>query len=226
MYQELESSDSDEKQRAFDGLVDPRMRDARGAVGSQGGEVGGVGGGENAANPAGGRPQQCLQSFRGIARGRLQEERKSWRKDHPHGFVAKPATLPDGTQDILNWDVVIPGKDGTIWENARIPMTMTFSEDYPNKPPICKFKLVGSTGKPLFHPNVYPSGKICLSLLDPDKGWKPSLTIKHLLVGIQSLLDEPNNQDPAQEEPFKAYKHNKAEYEQKVKAQVAMLRGV
>ena len=45
-------------------------------------------------------------------------------------------------------------------------------------------------------------------------------------MGIQSLLDEPNNQDPAQEEPFKAYKHNKVEYEQKVKAQVAMLRGV
>ena len=45
-------------------------------------------------------------------------------------------------------------------------------------------------------------------------------------MGIQSLLDEPNSQDPAQEEPFKAYKHNKAEYEQKVKAQVAMLRGV
>ena len=51
------------------------------------------------------------------------------------GFVAKPATLPDGTQDILNWEVVIPGKDGTLWEGARIPMTMQFSEDYPNKPP-------------------------------------------------------------------------------------------
>ena len=61
----------------------------------------------------------------GIARGRLQEERKSWRKDHPHGFVAKPVTLPDGTQDLLNWEVVIPGKDGTIWEHARIPMTLS-----------------------------------------------------------------------------------------------------
>ena len=78
--------------------------------------------------------------------------------------------------------------------------------------------------KPLFHPNVYPSGKICLSLLDPEKGWKPSLTIKHLLVGIQTLLDDPNNLDPAQEEPFRAFKHNKAEYEQKVKAQVVILR--
>ena len=58
--------------------------------------------------------------------------------------------------------------------------------------------MVGNTGKPLFHPNVYPSGKICLSLLDADKAWKPSLTIKHLLIGIQTLLDDPNNSDPAQ----------------------------
>ena len=161
----------------------------------------------------------------GIARGRLQEERKSWRKDHPHGFVAKPVTLPDGTQDLLNWEVVIPGKDGTIWEHARIPMTMQFSEDYPNKPPVCKFKMVGNTGKPLFHPNVYPSGKICLSLLDADKAWKPSLTIKHLLIGIQTLLDDPNNSDPAQEEPYRAFKNDRKEYESRVKQQVAHLRG-
>ena len=140
------------------------------------------------------------------------------------GFVAKPQSLPDGTQDILNWDVVIPGKDGGLWEGARIPMTMVFTEDYPNKPPACKFKMVADTGKPLFHPNVYPSGKICLSLLDADKSWKPSLTIKHLLIGIQTLLDDPNNLDPAQEEPFRAYKYNKEEYNTKVKAQVQKLR--
>ena len=35
-----------------------------------------------------------------------------------------------------------------------------FSDDYPNKPPVCKFKMVAQTGKPLFHPNVYPSGKM------------------------------------------------------------------
>ena len=50
----------------------------------------------------------------GIARGRLVEERKCWRKDHPHGFVAKPRTKPDGTQDTLLWDVTIPGKKNTI----------------------------------------------------------------------------------------------------------------
>uniref|UniRef100_A0A453CKP6 UBC core domain-containing protein n=1 Tax=Aegilops tauschii subsp. strangulata TaxID=200361 RepID=A0A453CKP6_AEGTS len=50
----------------------------------------------------------------GIARGRLAEERKSWRKNHPHvrGFVAKPETLPDGSVNLMVWRCVIPGKPG------------------------------------------------------------------------------------------------------------------
>jgi hypothetical protein len=39
------------------------------------------------------------------------------------------------------------------------------------------------TGKfdpPLFHPNVYPSGTICLSILDEEKSWKPAITIKQV----------------------------------------------
>jgi len=80
--------------------------------------------------------------------------------------------------------------------------------------------------KPLFHPNVYPSGKICLSLLDPEKAWRPSLTIKQLLLGIQTLLDDPNNADPAQEEPYRAFKEDKdGRYKKRVKEQVALLQG-
>ena len=124
----------------------------------------------------------------GMARGRLQEERKAWRKDHPTGFVAKPLMLPDGTQDILNWAVVLPGKEGTIWEGARIPMKMQFSEDYPNQPPVCTFKPIASTGEPLFHPNVGPSGKIGLSLLDATKGGQPHTTHAHRHHGDSWML--------------------------------------
>ena len=46
---------------------------------------------------------------------------------------------------------------------------------------------------------------MCLSLLDEDKGWKPAITIKQLLLGIQSLLTEPNINDPAQEEAYKIF---------------------
>lgn len=56
----------------------------------------------------------------------------------------------------------------------------------------------------LFHPNVYPSGTVCLSILNPTKkeyGWRPSISVKEILLGVQHLLESPNWQDPAQAEP-------------------------
>jgi len=76
-----------------------------------------------------------------------------------------------------------------------------------------------SNNKPLFHPNVFSSGKICLSLLDADKGWKPALTIKQLLIGIQTLLDDPNPGDPAQDEPCQMFIKNRKLYEKYVREQ-------
>jgi ubiquitin-protein ligase len=43
----------------------------------------------------------------------------------------------------------------------------------------------GQFSPPIFHPNIYPSGTVCLSLLDADKDWKPAITIKQVLLGIQ-----------------------------------------
>ena len=51
------------------------------------------------------------------------------------------------------------------------PLTMEFTEEYPSKPPKCKFTPA------LFHPNVYPSGTICLSILNEEKDWRPAITI-------------------------------------------------
>ncbi|KAG2555178.1 hypothetical protein PVAP13_9KG565030 [Panicum virgatum] len=132
----------------------------------------------------------------GIARGRLAEERKAWRKNHPHGFVAKPETLPDGTVNLMTWHCTIPGKQGTDWEGGYFPLTLHFSEDYPSKPPKCKFP------QGFFHPNVYPSGTVCLSILNEDSGWRPAITVKQILVGIQDLLDQPNPADPAQTDGY------------------------
>ena len=45
------------------------------------------------------------QWYEMAAENRLREERKSWRKDHPWQFVAKPVTKPDGTQNLFEWEV-------------------------------------------------------------------------------------------------------------------------
>ncbi|CAJ0565866.1 unnamed protein product, partial [Mesorhabditis spiculigera] len=147
----------------------------------------------------------------GIAMNRLCEERKAWRKDHPFGFIAKPVKNPDGSLNLYQWECAIPGKKGSIWENGLYKLRMTFKDDYPSTPPKCKFE------PPLFHPNVYPSGTVCLSLLDENKDWKPSITIKQLLVGIQDLLTNPNPDDPAQAEAYQIYCQNRVEYEKRVR---------
>uniref|UniRef100_A0ACD5UDX9 Uncharacterized protein n=1 Tax=Avena sativa TaxID=4498 RepID=A0ACD5UDX9_AVESA len=95
----------------------------------------------------------------GIARGRLAEERKSWRKNHPHGYVAKPETLPDGTVNLMVWKCVIPGKQSTDWEGGHFPLTLEFNDNYPSNPPMCKFP------PGFFHVNVYNTGEVCLSIV-------------------------------------------------------------
>ena len=38
-----------------------------------------------------------------LAKIRLQEERKLWRKDHPFGFYARPKKNEDGSLDLMTW---------------------------------------------------------------------------------------------------------------------------
>ncbi|KAF9738611.1 SUMO-conjugating enzyme ubc9 [Paraphaeosphaeria minitans] len=169
-----------------------------------------------------------------LCMNRLSEERKQWRRDHPFGFFAKPARNSAGMMDLKKWEVGVPGKEKTIWEGGLFKLEVTFPEgtyppqktplasssqprltseatEYPTKPPKCKFT------PPLFHPNVYPSGTVCLSILNEDEGWKPAITIKEILLGIQSLLDEPNPESPAQADAFNLFKKDKVAYEKKIR---------
>ncbi|XP_058706199.1 SUMO-conjugating enzyme UBC9 isoform X1 [Poecile atricapillus] len=161
----------------------------------------------------GGGGSRGTLNMSGIALSRLAQERKAWRKDHPFGFVAVPTKNPDGTMNLMNWECAIPGKKGTPWEGGLFKLRMLFKDDYPSSPPKCKFE------PPLFHPNVYPSGTVCLSILEEDKDWRPAITIKQILLGIQELLNEPNIQDPAQAEAYTIYCQNRVEYEKRVRAQ-------
>ena len=140
------------------------------------------------------------------AKTRLQEEVKAWGKSHPVGFKAAPrkGTVED---DLFVWDCVIPGKSKTPWEGGLYRVRLEIPQNYPFAPPLCVFD------PPLFHPNVYPSGKVSLSLLD---NWRPQITLKEILLGIQILLDDPNFDDPAQMEAFVIHSQGKHLYKNKV----------
>lgn len=77
--------------------------------------------------------------------------------------------------------------------------------------------VAGKFTPPLFHPNVYPSGTVCLSILNEEEAWRPAITIKQILLGIQDLLNDPNPESPAQAEAYNMFKKDRPGYERKVR---------
>ncbi len=70
--------------------------------------------------------------------------------------------------------------DDTPWEGATFKLKMSFTEDYPNKPPKVQFVTK------CFHPNVYANGGICLDILQNQ--WSPIYDIAAILTSIQVRL--------------------------------------
>jgi ubiquitin-conjugating enzyme E2 I len=135
-----------------------------------------------------------------MALERLMEERKNWRKTKPFGFEAKPLQLQDGSSNLFEWSCTVPGREGTLCEGARYPCTIRFTPSYPMEPPVVTMP------RGFFHVNVCSkSGSVCLSVLKSEvpshlkdeggqvvQGWKPSITVSHILLSLQELLHTPN----------------------------------
>jgi len=125
-------------------------------------------------------------------------------QDPPVGVTASP-----DEEDIMKWQAVIFGPESSEWENGVFKLTMTFSEDYPNRAPSVVFVT------PIFHPNVYANGNICLDILQNQ--WTSIYDIAAILTSIQSLLTDPNPNSPANAEAARLYRENKREYIHRVK---------
>ncbi len=149
-----------------------------------------------------------------LAKTRLTQERKKWRKEKQTmpGFQAKPIKS-NSTLDLFKWELLVPGKENTPWEHGLYKFIASFPPDYPQKAP----KITSIP--PLFHPNVYPSGNLCLSLIDDTKDWKSSISIKDLLKSLQMFLSSPNGGDPAHPEAIKLFRRDLNLYNNKIKQQ-------
>ena len=77
-------------------------------------------------------------------------------------------------------------------------------------PPQCIFS------PPIPHPNIFESGAVCLSIISHD--WKPAITIKQILTGIQELMGDPTPKSPANQQMYYLYRENRAQYEINAKA--------
>ncbi|PYI20067.1 ubiquitin-conjugating enzyme [Aspergillus violaceofuscus CBS 115571] len=99
---------------------------------------------------------------------------------------------------------------------------LSFPPDYPHMPPKMKFET------PLFHPNIYPNGDVCISILHPPEEdkygyesaaerWSPVQTPETILLSVISMLSSPNDESPANVEAARLWRENPQEFKKRVR---------
>jgi ubiquitin-conjugating enzyme E2 I len=158
-----------------------------------------------------------------LARARLTEERKLLQVDRPFGFYAKPQRKTDGSTDIMVWEAGIIPKAGSMYSlpesGATYRVILRFPSTYPANAPKVSFS------PPIFHTNVFPDGYVCLSILLEEghhggkvaSHWTPAITIKEILLSLQTFLDDPNPNSIANAEACTLCRSNRAKYDERVK---------
>lgn len=151
-------------------------------------------------------------------------------KDPLEGVLVKLAGDGD---NLFKWEVALFGPPDTIYTGGYFKAHLEFPDSYPFNPPKMTFL------DPVFHPNVYPTGALCISILHPpgedatsgerpEERWNPTQSVKTILLSAISLLNEPNTSSPANVDAsvsYRAWKEGKSmDYKHIVERQVARSR--
>uniref|UniRef100_A0A6I8PP52 E2 ubiquitin-conjugating enzyme n=1 Tax=Ornithorhynchus anatinus TaxID=9258 RepID=A0A6I8PP52_ORNAN len=119
-------------------------------------------------------------------------------------FISHFSAGPKG-DNIYEWRSTILGPPGSVYEGGVFFLDITFSPDYPFKPPKVTFRTR------IYHCNINSQGVICLDILKDN--WSPALTISKVLLSICSLLTDCNPADPLVGSIATQYMTNRAEHD-------------
>ena len=99
--------------------------------------------------------------------------------------------------DMLKGQAMVIGPKGTPYENGYYFFELEFPADYPHSPP--KVTYFTNDGMTRFNPNLYKSGKVCISVLNTWRGeqWTACQTISSILLVLCTTL----NNEPLLNEP-------------------------
>ncbi|KAI1382686.1 ubiquitin-conjugating enzyme E2 [Hypoxylon trugodes] len=106
--------------------------------------------------------------------------------------------------NVFEWEVILMiNDDCKYYGGAYFRAIMYFPPEYPHLPP----RIVFQNPVP-FHPNIYPSGDLCISILHAPgddmygyesaaERWSPVQTPETILLSVLSLFNEPNDESAA-----------------------------
>lgn len=114
--------------------------------------------------------------------------------------------------DLTTWKATIIGADDTPYKGGVFNIEIKTVPQYPFKPPSVKFLTR------IYHPNINQNGHICIDILKNQ--WSPALTLDKVLLCIQTLMREPNADDPLDTDAGTLYKNDREKYNNTVKEYV------
>ncbi|KAF2086883.1 ubiquitin-protein ligase [Saccharata proteae CBS 121410] len=126
-------------------------------------------------------------------------------------------------ENIFEWSVaLIVLNPDSAYYGGYFKAKMVFPKTYPYSPPEFKFL------RPLYHPNVYPDGRLCISILHPpgedemsgelaSERWSPAQRVESVLLSILSLLDDAEVNSPANVDAGKLLRENPEGYKKMVR---------
>ncbi|KAK0936174.1 Ubiquitin-conjugating enzyme subunit [Friedmanniomyces endolithicus] len=126
-------------------------------------------------------------------------------------------------ENIFEWNaaLIILNPDSAYY-GGYFQARLTFPRNYPFEPPDFRFT------RPLWHPNIYPDGRLCISILhqpgeDMMSGelagerWSPVQRVESVLISVLSLLDDAEVSSPANVDAGVMLRKDPEAYKQKVK---------
>ncbi|KAK5125982.1 hypothetical protein LTR85_011337 [Meristemomyces frigidus] len=125
---------------------------------------------------------------------------------------------------VFEWEIMImlDEEQDSLYGGGCFRARLNFPPTYPLAPPTMRFMT------PLFHPNIYANGEVCISILHPpgdDKfgyesaaeRWSPVQTPESILLSVISMLSSPNDESPANVEAGKLWRGDTKEFRRRVR---------
>ncbi|KAF1942057.1 hypothetical protein EJ02DRAFT_182627 [Clathrospora elynae] len=126
-------------------------------------------------------------------------------------------------ENVFEWSIaLIVLNEESMYYGGYFKAKMTFPRNFPYSPPDFKFV------RPLYHPNIYPDGRLCISILHPPgedeksgetaaERWNPAQRVETVLISILSLLDDAEVSSPANVDAGVMLRTKPTEYKEMVK---------
>ncbi|KAF3929750.1 hypothetical protein ABW19_dt0201577 [Dactylella cylindrospora] len=127
------------------------------------------------------------------------------------------------SDDVYDWEVMLMIPDDCkYYGGGFFKARLQFPKEYPLLPPKMKFET------PIWHPNIYANGNVCISILHPPEEdkygyesaaerWLPVHTPETILLSVISMLSSPNDESPANIDAARQWREDPAGFKKKVR---------